>query len=51
MMSIRRLYDEHKEVIFQCARMGGGYSPLLVYRDPIGSNKWETVAPGPGHAQ
>ena len=34
MMSIRMLYGQR----FQCARMGGGYSPLMMYRDPIGSN-------------
>ena len=34
MMSIRMLYG----LRFRCARMGGGYSPLMMYRDPMGSN-------------
>ena len=34
MMIIRMLYGPR----FQCARMGGGYSPLMMNREPIGSN-------------
>ena len=26
--------------LFQCVRMGGGYLPLIMYRDTIGSNKY-----------